>query len=378
MKSFIYLDNSATTKPCDESVKAITEALNNTWGNPSSLYDFGFKAELILDNARDLIADTLNCRSDEIFFTSTGTEANNLCIRGAADALKRRGNKIITTSVEHPSVLNTVNYLAENGFEVVKISPENDGNIDVNKVISAIDSNTVLISMMYVNNETGCIFPVKQVAEYIKEQKLPICLHSDCVQAFGKLPIDVEEPGANLISASGHKIHGPKGVGFIYKSKKTNIRPIVFGGNQEKGIRSGTESVPLIAGLLGAVKALDIKSSLKNTEDLKNYALLKLSAIPEIVVNSPLDGTLPYIINISVIGFRSETLLHFLESEGIYVSSGSACSKGNGSHVLTEMGLSADHTDSALRISFSRYSKHSDIDALCAALEKAVKTLKRK
>lgn len=377
MKEIIYLDNSATTKPCASCVTQTVYALEENWGNPSSLYSHGINAEVLMSEVREKIADTVCCRDDEIFFTSGGTEANNLAIRGVAQKHKRRGNKIITTSVEHPSVLNTCDSLEKEGFEIVKIKPESDGHIDFEKIKNAIDDKTILVTMMLVNNETGCIFPVKETAEHIKANKLSVILHSDCVQAFGKLTIDVASLGADLITASGHKIHGPKGIGFLYKSRKVNIEPVVFGGNQEKGLRSGTESIPLIAGLGGALGELAVKQSLTRVTALHSYAENKLLTVPGLIVNTPKTNILPYIINISIPGYRSETMLHFLESKNIFVSSGSACSKGKGSHVLNEMGLEPKIIDSALRISFSKNSTEEEIDALCNALFEATQKLRK-
>lgn len=378
MQIMIYLDNSATTKPCESAISALNRALTEVWGNPSSLYGLGLEAENLINDTRLKIAEAINAREDEIFFTGSGTEANNLSIIGAANLMKRRGNKIVTTSVEHPSVLNTCKYLELQGFEITYIKPENDGNLSAEKVLSAADEKTVLVSVMSVNNETGCIFPVAEIFEGLKEMKSIAVKHTDCVQTFGKMPIDVEKLGADLLTASGHKIHGPKGIGFLYKKKNLQLKPIIHGGGQEKGLRSGTESVPLIAALGGAVSELSVDSTLSKIKELHSYAYNKLSALDGVLINSPQSNSLPYIINISVKGIRSETLLHFLEAKDIYVSSGSACSKGKGSHVLTEMGLSADRTDSALRISFSKFNTASDIDALCNALIEAQNTLRRK
>ncbi len=377
MTEFIYLDNSATTKPCDSAISETISALKDNWGNPSSLYSHGINAEILINNTREKISRLLNCRDDEIFFTGSGTEANNLCIKGVCEKQKRRGNKIITTSIEHPSVLNTCDELTKQGFEVVKIKPEKDGNIDIEKIKQAIDQNTILVSIMLVNNETGCILPVSEISQFIKEQKLNTILHSDCVQAFGKLNIDVNKLGADLITASAHKIHGPKGIGFLYKSKNTNISPIIFGGNQEKGLRSGTEPVPMIAGLNGALIELDIDKSFDKVSKLHKYAVEKFSQIEGCVINSPIENSLPYIINVSILGYRSETLLHWLESRNIFVSSGSACSKGKGSHVLNEMGLSPKIIDSALRISFSKNNTTSDVDALISAIIDATNKLRK-
>ena len=375
----IYLDNSATTKPCASAVIAANEAMCEAWGNPSSLHRLGVEAESIINETRSKIADTLGCREDEIFFTGSGTEANNMAIIGAAESLKRRGNKIVTTSVEHPSVLNTCKHLEENGFEVTYIKPQSAGHVLASDILNAVDNKTVLVTVMLVNNETGCIFPVREVAEGLKEMRSMALLHTDCVQAFGKMEIDVAELGVDLLTASGHKIHGPKGIGFLYKRKGlNNIKPVIHGGGQEKGLRSGTESVPLIAALGGAVDELKITASLKAMKELHAYAVERLSSLDGLVINTPDRDILPYIINISVIGYRSETLLHFLEQQDIFVSSGSACAKGKGSYVLTEMGLSADLTDSALRISFSKNSTFEDIDKLCEALKTAQSTLRRK
>lgn len=378
MQPIIYLDNSATTKPSETTIKYINDALSENWGNPSSLHNLGVNAECILSETREKIANTLNCRDDEIFFTGGGTEANNLAIIGAAMQLKRRGNKIITTTIEHPSVLNTCKYLQENGFEVIKVSPDAHGHISAEKIIDEIDDNTILISMMYVNNEIGTILPVNKVANYLKLIKSHALLHSDCVQAFGKINISIEDLGADLLTASAHKIHGPKGVGFLYKSKKVNIKPIVFGGGQERNLRSGTESVPLIAGLNGALSELNISSAYDTVSKLYAYALEKLNRIDGIVINSPSKDILPYILNFSVLGYRSETMLHFLESKNIYVSSGSACSKGKGSYVLYELGLDKSIIDSSLRISFSENNTTDDIDALCDAIKEIQATLKKR
>lgn len=378
MEVSVYLDNSATTKPCESAVKAVNDAMTVYWGNPSSLYDMGAEAEFKVGEVRDSIASALGCRSDEIFFTSGGTEANNICLHSTANALKRQGKRIITTSVEHPSVSKVCDFLESEGFEVIRIKPESDGNIDAKKVIVEINSDTFLVSMMYVNNETGCIFPVPEVAKYLKSNFPSAVMHSDCVQAFGKLPINIQKLGVDLLSASGHKIHGPKGVGFLYKSKSLHLKPLIFGGGQEKDLRSGTEPVPAILGLGAAVCELKTADSLKRIQSIHDYTADSLKNIPGLVFNSPLSGTLPYILNISLCGYRSETLLHFLESKKIYVSSGSACSKGKGSHVLTEMGIDKDRTDSALRISFSRYTNKEDIDVLCSALVEATTKLRRK
>lgn len=377
MQKIAYLDNSATTKPCNTAIQNVNFALLDTWGNPSSLYDMGFRAQMLVDDTRKAVANLLKCREDEIYFTGSGTEGNNTALLGAAAARKKRGKRIITTAIEHPSVLETVKRLENDGFEVIYLKPQANGVISVDDLKNAIDKNTILVSIMLVNNETGAIQPVKEASQIIKQSGAPALLHCDGVQAFGKMPINLSELGVDLFTASGHKIHGPKGVGVLYIKKGVTIKPLVTGGGQEKNIRSGTESVPLIYGLKGAIDELGaINENLKKQKDLWLYAKDTLLDTNLVTVNSS-DDALPYILNISVAGYRSETLLHFLEAQGVYVSSGSACAKGEGSYVLREMGLSRQRVDSALRISFSRYNTRDDIDALKSALISATQKLRR-
>ena len=377
MKSVVYLDNSATTRPCEAAINNITFALSQEWGNPSSLHDMGFKAQMLVDNTRKTVASTLKCREDEVYFVGSGTEGNNTAIFGAAYSRQKRGKKIITTSIEHPSVLEPFKKLEGEGFEVIYLKPQEDGAISVEDLKNAIDKNTVLVSMMLVNNETGAIQPVKVAAKIIKEVGAPALLHCDGVQAFGKMPINVAELGADLFTASAHKIHGPKGIGLLYIKKGVTIKPLVVGGGQEKNVRSGTESVPLIYGLKGAIESLgNINEKLKAQTELWLYAKQTLLDTGIITINSA-DNVLPYILNISVEGYRSETLLHFLEAEGVYVSSGSACAKGEGSYVLREMGLARNRVDSALRISFCRDNTKEDIDTLKETIRSATQKLRR-
>lgn len=377
MSKIIYLDNSATTKPCDKAIQNINFALSNAWGNPSSLYDFGFRAQTLVDDTRKTVAALLKCRDDEIYFVGSGTEGNNTALLGAAAARKKRGNRIVTTTIEHPSVLETVKRLEEDGFDVVYLKPQANGVISVEDLKNAINKNTILVSIMLVNNETGAIQPVKEAAQIIKQSGAPALLHCDGVQAFGKLPINLSDLGVDLFCASGHKIHGPKGVGLLYIKKGVTIKPLLNGGGQEKNMRSGTESVPLIYGLKGAIENLgNINENLTYAKELWSCAKDTLTQTGIIAINSS-DDALPYILNISVEGYRSETLLHFLESYGVYVSSGSACAKGEGSYVLREIGLPRNRVDSALRISFSRDTTKDDIDALKSALLAATQKLRR-
>lgn len=377
MKKIIYLDNSATTAPCDKTIQNINLALTQTWGNPSSLYNLGFNAQMLVDDTRKTVAGLLKCREDEIYFTSGGTESNNTALVGVAYARQKRGKRIVTTTIEHPSVLETVKRLENEGFEVIYLKPQANGVISVDELTAAINKDTILVSIMLVNNETGAIQPVKAAADAIKTSGAPALLHCDGVQAFGKMPINLGDFGVDLFTASGHKIHGPKGVGVLYIKKGVTIKPLITGGGQEKNMRSGTEAVPVIFGLKGAVDSLgNISENLKRQKELVNYAKESLLDTGIVTINSP-NEALAYILNISVEGYRSETLLHFLESDGIYVSSGSACAKGEGSYVLHEMGLSKNRVDSALRISFSRDSTKDDIDALKDALIRATQKLRR-
>lgn len=377
MKKMVYLDNSATTAPCQRAIQNINLALCENWGNPSSLYDLGFNAQMLVDDTRKSVAAMLKCREDEIYFMGSGTEGNNTAITGAVHSRKKRGNRIVTTAIEHPSVLETVKRLEEDGFEVVYLKPQANGVISVEDLNLAINKDTILVSIMLVNNETGAIQPIKAAADAIKAVNAPALLHCDGVQAFGKMPINLSELGVDLFTASGHKIHGPKGVGVLYIKKGITIKPLICGGGQEKNMRSGTESVPLIYGLKGAIDSLgNINENLKIKKELWKYAKGTLLETGIVSVNS-CDDVLPYILNVSVEGYRSETLLHFLEAEGIYVSSGSACAKGEGSYVLKEMGYSRNRVDSALRISFSSDTTQEDIDALKTALIKATQKLRR-
>ena len=284
MKQIVYLDNSATTKPCEATINNTAFALTNEWGNPSSLYDMGFRAQMLVDDTRKAVSGLLKCREDEIYFVGSGTEGNNTAILGAAHSRQKRGKKIITTTIEHPSVLETVKRLECEGFEVVYLKPQENGVISIDDLRAAIDKNTVLVSMMLVNNETGAIQPVNEAAKIIKQSGAPALLHCDGVQAFGKMSINLVELGVDLFTASGHKIHGPKGIGVLYVKKGVTIKPLVTGGGQEKNMRSGTESVPLIYGLKGAVDSLgninEILKAAKSFGTTQKKRCLEQSLLP--------------------------------------------------------------------------------------------------
>lgn len=373
-----YLDNSATTKVSETVSRKVVELMTENYGNPSSLHTMGIKAEGELIGARKTLANALGVSEEEIYFTSGGTEANNLAVFAAAERLKRRGNKIVTTAVEHSSVFESVKNLEERGFDVVYVKPDKNGHFSAEMFKDAIDKNTILVSVMAVNNELGTVLPIEKLHKIIDENNSPAFLHCDCVQAFCKIPLNLKKMQIDLASVSGHKIHAPKGVGAIYVKKNLHIKPIFFGGEQEKKLRPGTQALPLIAGFAQAVKDIDIAENYAYITELNSYAEKRLSEIDDVVINSP-DDALPYIINFSVLGIRSETMLHFLAQNNIYVSSGSACAKGKPSHVLKAVGLTPETADSAIRISFCRENTKDDIDALVNAVSKGINTLvKRK
>ena len=369
----IYLDNAATTKPCEEAVKAAVEAMTVNFGNPSSLHRAGLDAQLAMDKARKVIADSLGASPENILFTSGATESNNLALRGASAAYGKKRRKIVASAVEHASVDETLSDLESKGFEVVRISPRGDGRFYPEDFLSACDEDTVLLTMMYVNNETGYILPVKEVFTAVKRRFKDIITHTDCVQAYMKLPIKASSLGADLISLSGHKIHGVKGAGALYIKKGVRLIPVVTGGKQEKGIRSGTESVPLICAFGAAVEKLSptIKQRYETVSGLKSRLSEVLSSIEGVSLNSPEDGS-PYVVNISAAGKRSEIMLHYLESREIYVSSGSACSKGQQSGVPAQFGITGKRADSALRISMTAETTEAEIEQFADALREGI------
>ena len=373
--NWIYLDNSATTRPCAEAVDKITELLTVCWGNPSSLHGLGFAAEQELSAARRAVARSLSCTPEEIFFTSGGTESDNLAIFGAAHARQKRGRHVVTTRIEHPAVLNTMAELEREGFEVTYLVPDEWGHIAPESVKSAVRPDTILVSLMAVNNEVGTILPVQAAREAIAEQNAPALLHVDAVQAYGKLPLAPARQGIDLLTISGHKIHGPKGVGALYVKKGVHLAPRVFGGGQESNVRPGTEGLPLIAGFGAAVAALpDLAAEEERIRALNRRLRERLAALDGVTIHSP-DDALPYILSFSACPVRAETMLHFLSERGICVSSGSACAKGKASHVLTAMNLPKEQIASSLRVSFSRDNTEADVDALADALAEGLRTL---
>ncbi len=372
-----YLDNSATTPLCREAIEKVNYALTSCWGNPSSLHSNGIAASELLEESRNVIAKKLACESDEIIFTSGGTQSNNIAILGAANALKRRGSRIITTSVEHSSVEEPIKYLENQGFDVIRLRVNEGGLIDERQLYAATTPSVVLISIMYVNNEVGTVQPVEFAKRAAVHAGANALIHCDAVQAFGKVQLKPYSIGVDLMSISSHKIHGPKGAGALFVKKGTRLAPHSLGGLQENKIRPGTEPMPAIAGFAAAANAMpEYSIGLKHAEELRDYFVKNVSAMENIKINSP-SNALPYVTNISVLGIPSEVMLNYLSNMGIYVSSGSACSKGNKSRVLRAMGLSDERINSAIRVSFSRFTTKEEIDYLLYGIANAQKNMRR-
>lgn len=374
----IYLDNSATTRVCKAAADASYSVMTDNYGNPSAVHSSGVRAKKILEDSRRSVASVLGAEPSELYFSHSGTLANNTAIFGAVNARKKMGNRIVTTKTEHPSVLRCMDALEEQGFQVIRLSSGKNGAFDVEELINAVNKNTILVSTMLVNNETGSINPVELIERAVKRVSSPALIHVDAIQAFGKMPVRPSKMGIDLLTISGHKIHAPKGVGALYIRKNLNIKPVVFGGGQENGLFSGTEPLPAIAGFGAAATALG--SPQKNFEEmrhLRSYLLSMLRDEPRIVINSPSDG-LPNIINMSVTGIPSQVLINYLSERGIYISAGSACKKGHRSEVLTALGLPANIIDSAVRVSMSRYTTTEETEIFAAAIKDAIKSIRTK
>lgn len=375
----IYLDNSATTRVIPEAVEAMCTACTYDFGNPSSLHGKGHSAEKILKQTREDIAAEFGCRPEEVYFTSGGTESNNWAILGTARKRARRGRHIVITKIEHPSVLNVCKYLENNGFEVSYVPPGNSGMIDVEKLKDCIRQDTILVSVMHVNNETGVIQPIDQIGRLLKELNEEIVFHVDGVQSFGKLSLDLEGAHVDLLSVSAHKIHGPKGTGALFMRRGREAGPFLLGGEQEQQRRAGTENVPGIAGFGAAVRAAgSIYRSSEKVTILKERLLEGLKQrIPEVLVNGSPKGSIPYIMNLSIPGIKGEVLVHYLEQYNIFISTGSACHSraGHASHVLEAMGVRGARLEGAVRISFSHFNTPEEIDYTVEKMALAVKDL---
>ena len=373
----IYLDNSATTKPCEKAVQKAIVMMTENFGNPSSLHFCGFNAKKELDSARRTLSDFLSCQQNEIFFTPSGTVANNTAILGTAKAKHREGKKVITTLLEHPSVIKHFEILAEQGFEVVYLKPDNNGKISLEELSNAVDENTILVSVMAVNNEVGSIQEISKIKGIIKDNKSKAYFHCDAVQAFGKIVLKPKKLGIDLMSMSAHKIHGIKGAGALYVNNSIRILPSIAGGGQENGLISGTEAIPAICAFSEAVKDIgNVQKNLEEVASVRNDFVDKISTLDKVYVNSPKDA-LPYIINISVEGVPSQVMLNSLSSMGICVSAGSACAKGHRSEVLTAMGVSPKGIDSAIRISLSKTTTENDMEMLYNGIVNTMNRVRR-
>ena len=371
-----YFDNSATTKPCPEAVAAINELLTECWGNPSSVHNFGIQAQRRLRQARQEVAEAMGAESDRVFFTSGGTEADNWALFSTAKRLGKRGRHIITTAVEHHAILHPMAELEQQGFEVTYLQPDSDGRIHLEDLQSALRPDTVLVSVMMVNNETGAVMPIERMAKLTHRLAPDAIFHTDAVQGFFKVPFRATSLGADLISVSGHKIHGPKGVGALYIRKGLSLPPYLHGGGQEGNYRSGTEGLPLIAGFGAACKAAlpSMRQDIAEENRLKTLCLGLLTKVEGVHPIGAADA--PHIINLSVPGVRSQGLINCLQDMGVYVSAGSACSKGHRSHVLEAMNVPSALIDGSIRISLSRFTAESEIYQLVDAVKAAIEKLK--
>ncbi len=372
----IYLDNSATTRVYEQAAKAAFEVMTENYGNPSSLHMRGVLAEKVMEEARRDIANVLGVNPEGLYFTSGGTEANNLAVIGGALAKKRRGNKVVVSAYEHDSVIKSAKQLESMGFSVTWLAPDENGIITPQSVFDAVDEKTVLVSVMLVNNEIGAINPIKELCAAAKRKNPEVVFHTDAVQGFCKLPFKAEKSGVDLVTITAHKIGGPKGIGALWIRKGARVLPNHFGGEQEKQLRPGTQATPLIAAFGKAVflESTSMPIRKQRMEALEKHFRESIAGIDGIVINSK-EGALPNIVNISVLGIRSEIMLHFLEKRNIYVSSGSACALGAKSHVLAAMGYDSSRIDSAIRVSFGRETEKEDIDELVAAIKDAMSLL---
>ena len=361
----IYFDNSATTKVYPAVKDIMIKVMEEDYGNPSSLHMKGVEAERYIKKAADTVAKTLRCKPEELIFTSGGTESNNLALIGTALAKNRLGKHIISTTIEHASVHATLDFLKSQGFEITLIGTDEHGVVDPAEVAKAVREDTILVSCMMVNNEVGAIEPVAEISGAVKKINPDIYMHVDAIQAYGKLPVYPSKLGADLVSISGHKIHGPKGSGALYVKKGILIRPIIYGGGQGNGMRSGTENVPAIAGFGVAAEESfrNFDKKIEHIRAVKEYLIEKLTSLPEVYNNS---GDAPHIASFSFVGVRSEVMLHSLEDRGIYTSSGSACSshKRAASNVLTSMGLTKDRLESTLRFSIGEDNTKEQVDTV--------------
>lgn len=366
----IYLDNAATTKPCVEAVNAMNEALTIAWGNPSALYSFGIETADALRLARAKVTSALGAEPGRVFFTSGGTEADNWAIFGSIRRMGRRGKHIITTAIEHPAVLNCAKKLQEDGYEVTYLQPDEDGKISLDTLKSALRKDTIFVSIMMVNNETGAVMPIEKMAKLTHRICPEAIFHTDAIQGFLKIPFQAKNLGADLISISSHKIHGPKGAGALYISPRLkSFPPLHLGGGQESGYRSGTEATPAIFGFAAACEATaaTFLQDITREKELLSQLVEKLSKIPGVKTNGAHEA--PHILSISVPGLPTQNSLNILQDAGICVSAGSACAKGHRSHVLVAMNVAPETIDGSFRVSICKDTTQADIDLLVNVIE---------
>ena len=375
----IYLDNSATTKVDPQVAACALQLMEEEYGNPSSLHRKGFAAQLRLDKAREQLAAVLGVTGGEILFTGSGSEGNNLAIQGTALVQKRKKGSMVVNAAEHSSVLETMKALEGDGWEIRRIAPLADGRPDTEALAAAVDGTTRLVTVGAVNSETGAMAEIAALSEECKLRNPQALLHVDGVQAFARMPLRPKAMGIDLLTFSGHKINAPKGVGGLYVRKGVRLLPVLYGGGQEKGLRPGTENVPSCCAMALAAQLLwkEQETQWKKWVALRQAFLEEIEKIPGVCINSPLSGA-PYIVNFSVVGVRSETMIHFLEEKGIYLSSGSACSRGAKSHVLAAMGLDDRRIDSALRVSMGKFTTGEELAAAARAIGEGAATLARR
>ena len=369
----IYLDNSATTKPCAEAVAAMTAALTENWGNPSALYGFGIDAAKLLRTARMQVAAAMGAEPDRVFFTSGGTEADNWALFSTAKRFGKKKKHIITTAIEHHAILHAMQELEHQGFEVTYLQPDGEGRITLLQLKEALRPDTFLVSIMMVNNEAGSVMPIAQMAKLVHKLNPDAVFHTDAVQGFLKVPFQAKSLGADLISVSSHKVHGPKGAGALYISPRLKSFPaLLVGGGQENNFRSGTEGTPAIFGFAAAcgVGAATLKADIDREKGLLSYAIEKISCMEGIRINGAHEA--PHILSLSVPGVPTQNTLNLLQEDGICISAGSACAKGHRSHVLSAMNLPPEVIDGAFRVSISRETTKEEIDQLLKSLEEKV------
>ncbi|MDD6806621.1 MAG: cysteine desulfurase family protein [Clostridiales bacterium] len=378
----VYLDNSATTRCFDEVADYVAKIMMLDYGNPSSMHLKGVEAERYIRYAKDTLSRILKVNEKEIVFTSGGTESDNLALIGTAMAYARRGNHLITTKIEHPAILQTMQYLEGQGFEVTYLDVDEVGQVRIEDLQRALRPDTILVSVMHTNNEIGSLMPLQEIGEVVKSYHPNIVFHVDGVQGFGKAVIHPKKLKIDLLSVSAHKIHGPKGVGFLYINEKVRVLPILFGGGQQKGMRSGTENVPGIAGMAMAADKMyaNLEEDCNRMRHLKQLFIDGISDIPEVYVNGKTDeDSAPHIVSVSVAGVRSEVLLHALEEKGIYVSAGSACAsnKPQTSATLLAIGVKKYLLDATIRFSFSVFTNEEEISYTVKALHELIPLLRR-